>query len=96
MKYVKIIICLLFISLLFCFIDNKEKISDWLSYNQIKTYYINEKGDSVINKHYDISSSQFKNGLATVKKNGKYGYINSKGEKVVDAIYDLAVKAGLK
>lgn len=91
MKNFKIIlICVLTISVVICFIDNKEKLSDWLEYKQIKTFYINEKGEYVLNKHYDVCSSQFKNGLATVKKNGKYGYMNTKGKITIPFIYDLA------
>ena len=32
----------------------------------------------------------FQEGMACVKKNGKYGFINKKGKLVVNAIYDNA------
>ena len=85
MKNFKIIlICVLTISVVFCFIVNKEKLSDWLEYKQIKTFYINEKGEYVLNKHYDCRSSFYKSGLTVIEKNGKFAKLVERQRLDVD------------
>ena len=47
---------------------------------------MNEKGDIVIPIKYD-SVEEFREGLAAIKRNGKYGFINEKGEIVIPIEY---------
>ncbi len=51
---------------------------------------INEKGEQVLNlKEFD-DAGNFSDGLAWVKKNGKYGYINPNGKLVIDTLFTYA------
>ena len=51
--------------------------------------YINKKGKMITKAIYE-EVDDFQEGMACVKKNGKYGFINKKGKLDVNAIYDNA------
>ena len=51
--------------------------------------YINENGEYATDQEFE-GASIFENGLATVRKNGKWGMINKNFELVVDYLYDDA------
>lgn len=55
--------------------------------------YINTKAEFVINGDYS-SYTDFVNGFARVKKDGKWGFINTKGELVVECKYYRATDFG--
>ena len=48
---------------------------------------MDKSGNIVINGQYE-SAGYFSNGLAKVKKNGKWGYIDERGTVVIDFQYD--------
>lgn len=52
-------------------------------------YFTDCEGCFLFRKQFE-GVSQFTEGLARVKQNGKYGYINTKGELVSPCIYDGA------
>lgn len=47
---------------------------------------MNRSGEMVVPAKYDVACS-FSEGLAAVKKNGKWGYIDRTGRIVIPAIY---------
>jgi len=56
-----------------------------------KDFFINTKGDVIIDGSKYADVEKFSNGLAAVKsKDGKWGYINSKGEVVIPFMYNEA------
>jgi hypothetical protein len=58
-------------------------------YNGTKTGYINDKGEVIIPFIYD-DAAPFSEGVARVKKEGKYGYINFSGQTVIPFNYTFA------
>ena len=51
--------------------------------------YINTKGEQIVECKFN-NTMDFKEGLAAVKKDGKWGYINTKGEQIVECKFDDA------
>jgi len=51
-------------------------------------FYINQKDEIIIPVSNIEFLTGFSEGLATVKKDGKYGFINKQGEIKIDCIYD--------
>ena len=49
--------------------------------------FINTKGEVVISGFFD-DAEDFKNGVALIKKSGKYGYINHDGDIIIPCVYD--------
>lgn len=49
--------------------------------------YINKQGEFVIKPQYE-SAGEFKDGLALVKQEGKYGYIKADGSTFIACMYD--------
>lgn len=52
-----------------------------------KNTFINTRGEVVISGIFD-DAEDFENGVALVKKSGKYGYINHDGEIIIPCVYD--------
>jgi hypothetical protein len=50
--------------------------------------YVNSEGKFIINPQFEEASFFTGNGLAKVKKGGKYGFINKKGEMAIPATYE--------
>ncbi len=55
-----------------------------------KCGYINSNGDIVIKPQFERASNFTDNGLAKVKKKGKYGYINIYGTMMIEPQFDNA------
>lgn len=53
-------------------------------------YYINPKGETMINAKAFDDAGDFSEGKAWVRKNGKYGYINTSGRLVIDTLFTYA------
>ena len=51
---------------------------------------INEKGDKVLDLKSYEDAGNFSEGLAWVKKNGKYGYVDLSGNLVIDTLFTYA------
>lgn len=49
--------------------------------------YINASGKEKFKSDYDMIGDFSENGLALVKKNGKFGYINTDGKLVIDTLF---------
>lgn len=79
------------------FISNNSECM-FYTVEEKKCGYINEEGKIAIPFIYDAETgysedfvkSSFKEGLACVKKGGKYGYIDKNGKEVLPFIYDFA------
>ena len=61
----------------------------FLSKNNGKYGYVNEKGIVVVDYIYEDATEQNKYGYVAVKKGGKWGCLDAKGKVVVDCIYSL-------
>lgn len=69
--------------------DNTERrYEDDLLCTQNETY-LDTNGNVVIDDNFEMAQP-FSEGLACVKKDGKYGYIDKKGNVVIDLKYDTA------
>lgn len=51
---------------------------------------INRKGQEVRPCDYAYIELPFRDGITTIKQNGKYGYIDEKGKTILPCIYDSA------
>jgi len=70
---------------------DRESNSIGIWNNELKTGFIDDKGNTIIPFSYETSTiSHFSEGLANVIFNGKYGYINLKNEVVIPFQYDDA------
>lgn len=72
-----------------------KKISDALEdtlYDEYKIGFINKKGELVIKLQYESSIILDYNfgeeGLASVKKDGKYGFVDKNGEMAIEPVWD--------
>ena len=61
----------------------------FLSKQNGKYGYVNEKGIVVVDYIYEDATEQNKYGFVAVKKNGKWGALDSKGKVVVEPMYTL-------
>lgn len=61
----------------------------FLSKQDGKYGYVDEKGKVVVDYQYDDATEQNAQGYSAVKKDGKWGSIDSKGNLVVETIYNL-------
>ncbi len=52
--------------------------------------FINEKGDKVLDLDGYDDAGNFSEGLAWVRKNGKYGYVDLQGSLVIDTLFTYA------
>lgn len=68
---------------------DKAVVAKFDKNNNIVYGYIDTKGNVVIPFIYE-SAASFKNGLACVKRNGKFGYIDENGRKVINYKFDHA------
>ena len=71
-----------------------KEVSDFTSHNMAAVRradntlcYINASGKEKFKSNYDLIGDFSENGLALVKKNGKFGYINTDGKLVIDTIF---------
>lgn len=54
--------------------------------------YINHRFKVVVAPIYDYASPVFRDGLALVSRNQKWGYVNAKGQEQIPCIYDDAIQ----
>ena len=71
-----------------------KEVSDFSSYNMAAVRradntlsYINASGKEKFKSDYELIGDFSDNGLALVKKNGKFGYINTDGKLVIDTLF---------
>ena len=71
-----------------------REVSDFKSHNMAAVRlsdnslsYINATGKEKFKVNYDMIGDFSSNGLALVKKNGKFGYINTEGKLVIDTLF---------
>jgi len=58
-----------------------------------KTTFIDKKSNEAMDEKFDFNSrseSLFKNGIACIAQNRKWGFINKTGEFIIDPIYEVA------
>ncbi|HJV18508.1 MAG TPA: WG repeat-containing protein [Sediminibacterium sp.] len=71
--------------------NRQDPVSSAIRNNPLLFGYVDLNGKERIPLQYEDAYS-FQDGLAKVKKNGKWGYIDTSGKTVIDLVYD---KAGL-
>jgi len=69
----------------------KEGLAPVQDYGSKEYYYIDKNGHDVFARRFS-QAYQFKDGLAVVIVNGKYGVINNKGKYVIPAIFPHLVR----
>ena len=73
----------------FSFSDGVARIVNSDGRTYFKYGYIDKTGEYIIEPQFE-AANDFKNGIASVKKDGKWGYINKQGEAILPIEYEAA------